>query len=216
MITLGLIDDHHLVRVALHQLLHQNPALWVVMQAATSADALQALAGCGPVDVLLTDVNLPDRDGVFLTRQVRAQYPNTRVLALSSYDDEACIMAMTKAGAHGYLLKTEVPQTVYDAIACVARGESYYSPSVSGRLVNHVLRPQDTPRRKAEQPLTPISQRELEVLRLLAQEFSNEEIGEKLFISVRTVENHRRNLLQKTGARNSIGLVRFAFERGYV
>jgi DNA-binding NarL/FixJ family response regulator len=196
-----LVDDQALFREALATLLGVRPEIEVVGEAGNGAEALDRAATLHP-DVVLMDLRMPVLDGVSATRRLRVEQPGTRVLALTTFDDDEDVFAALRAGAVGYLLKDVSADRLVEAQLAAARGESVLQPSVAARVVaRFAAMPDDAPPRP--QPLVvPLSDRELEVLRLLADGGSNREIAAALFLAEGTVKNHVTNVLAKLGARD--------------
>jgi len=196
-----LVDDQALFREALATLLEVRPEIEVVGEAADGAEALDRVAGLLP-DVVLMDLHMPVLDGIAATRRLRVERPEVRVLALTTFDDDEDVFAALRAGAVGYLLKDVSGDRLVEALLAAARGESVLQPSVAARVVaRFAALPDDAPPRP--QPLVvPLSDRELEVLRLLADGGSNREIAAALFLAEGTVKNHVTNVLAKLGARD--------------
>jgi DNA-binding NarL/FixJ family response regulator len=196
-----LVDDQALFREALATLLGVRPEIEVVGEAGDGDAALRQAAELRP-DVVLMDLHMPVLDGIAATRRLRVEQPGVRVLALTTFDDDEDVFAALRAGAVGYLLKDVSSDRLVEAVLAAARGESVLQPSVAARVVARVAQlPEDAPRRP--QPLVvPLSDRELEVLRLLADGSSNREIAASLFLAEGTVKNHVTNVLAKLGARD--------------
>jgi DNA-binding NarL/FixJ family response regulator len=196
-----LVDDQALFREALATLLEVRPEIEVVGEAADGAEALDRVAGLQP-DVVLMDLHMPVLDGIAATRRLRVERPGTRVLALTTFDDDEDVFAALRAGAVGYLLKDVSGDRLVEALLAAARGESVLQPSVAARVVARFAElPDDAPPRP--QPLVvPLSDRELEVLRLLADGGTNREIAAVMFLAEGTVKNHVTNVLAKLGARD--------------
>jgi DNA-binding NarL/FixJ family response regulator len=196
-----LVDDQALFREALATLLGVRPEIEVVGEAGDGDAALRQAAELRP-DVVLMDLHMPVLDGIAATRRLRVEQPEVRVLALTTFDDDEDVFAALRAGAVGYLLKDVSSDRLVEAVLAAARGESVLQPSVAARVVARVAQlPDDAPRRP--QPLVvPLSDRELEVLRLLADGSSNREIAASLFLAEGTVKNHVTNVLAKLGARD--------------
>jgi DNA-binding NarL/FixJ family response regulator len=196
-----LVDDQALFREALATLLAVRPEIEVVGEAADGAAALERAAALRP-DVVLMDLHMPVLDGIAATVRLRVEQPEVRVLALTTFDDDEDVFSALRAGAVGYLLKDVTSDRLVEALLAAARGESVLQPSVAARVVARFAQlPDEGPRRP--QPLVvPLSERELEVLRLLADGCSNREIAGALFLAEGTVKNHVTNVLAKLGARD--------------
>lgn len=204
-----IIDDHKIIRVGLKGFIHLQPDMEVVGECGTEAEALEMVKSLLP-DVILMDIDLENSSGISATRQIKSQDPNQKILAITLHEEETSILPMIKAGALGYVLKNADPSEMIDAIRTVNRGNSYYSRHVSDVIMHSLTRPKPT---LFPDGLTP---REVEVLKMISQEYSNGQIAEKLFISIRTVDTHRRNLLDKLNLKNTAGLVKYSIEKGLI
>jgi len=204
-------DDHAVVRAGLRALLGAEPSLELVGEASGGVEAVELALRLRP-DILLLDMSMPDQDGLAVTRQVRAQVPAARILILTVHEDVGLLREAIKAGASGYVVKRAAEAELIAAIATVLRGDLYVDPALLPSLLG-----EEAPKAAAEQdtrePLTP---RESEVLRLIAQGYTNRQIGEALTLSVRTVEGHRANLSAKLGMHSRVELVRYAREHGLI
>ena len=177
-----------------------------------SKEAIANLANEIP-DVILMDISLGDESGITLTKQILELHPDIKILGLSMHKEDNYIVNLLEVGAKGYLLKDAGSEEMVMAIKKVHEGDTYYSSHVTNVLMKHVT--QGTkPSETGDQ--IKLTKRELEILKLIAEEFSNPEIASKLFISIRTVDTHRRNLLDKLHAKNTAGLVRYAIKHGLV
>lgn len=206
-----IVDDHPIIRDGLKTLL--SDSLDAEIDEAVDGEDMKGKVKDEVFDLVLMDVKMPKVNGIEATKYLSEHYPDQKVLALSTYDDDSYIVSMLESGARGYVLKNAGKEELLEAIEVVLSGESYFSREVSSKLLNKYLRDKQAPPtgEKAEVPLT---KREKEILKLIAEEFTNQEIAEQLFISPRTVDTHRRNLLQKLDVKNTAGLVRYAFEHG--
>lgn len=202
-------DDHGVVRGGLKLLLDRQPDMEVVAEAADGAEAVTQALAHRP-DLCVLDVSMPKLTGLQATREIKAQAPDIHVLVLSMHDDERYLFEALKAGAGGYVLKTEADHDLVDAVRAVSRGEPFLTGAAQERLVREWL---SDPESGPTEPLTP---REQEVLKLIAEAHTNREIGEILHLAEKTVESHRGNLLRKLGMRDRVELVRYAIRRGLV
>ena len=213
-IRILLADDHKIFRDGLRSLLEQEALVAVVGEAGNESEVLAQLEQHA-IDVILMDIDMGVSNGIETTATVRGRYPQTHVLVLSMHSDINYIVGMLDVGATGYVLKNTGKDELLTAIRAVAGGDTYYSNQVSARLVEHLHSRKriSSPRNSGDVPLT---KREVEVLRLIAEEFSNPEIAQQLFISIRTVDTHRRNLIEKLGVKNTAGLVKYAIKNGLI
>jgi DNA-binding NarL/FixJ family response regulator len=202
-------DDHGVVRGGLRLLLDRQPDMDVVAEAADGAEAVAAAIASRP-DICILDVAMPKLTGLQATREIKAQAPEIDVLILSMHDDERYLFEALKAGAGGYVLKTEADQALVEAARAVVRGESFLTNAAQRRLVREWMADPSTG------PSEPLSPREQEVLKLIAEAHTNREIAEILGLAEKTVESHRGNLLRKLGMRDRVELVRYAIRRGLV
>lgn len=190
-----LVDDQSLFRRAIASLARSQPDLDVVGEASNGLEAVELAHALLP-DVVLMDVEMPVMDGVDAAARILADLPATKVVLLSVSDDDAHLLPAIRQGVHGYLLKDMHPEELFDALRQAAQGQSPVAPALVGRLLAE-LRGQQAPRPVAEQPNEELSQRELEILRLVAAGMSNREIGTRLSITEGTVKNHVHNALRK-------------------
>ena len=196
-----LVDDQALFREALGTLLDARPEVEVVGEAGDGHQALERAAALAP-DVVLMDLHMPVLDGIAATRRLRVEQPGVRVLALTTFDDDEDVFAALRAGALGYLLKDVSADRLVEAVQAAARGESVLQPSVAAKVVARFAQLDDAPRARPQPLVVPLSDRELDVLRLLADGRSNREIATALFLAEGTVKNHVTNVLAKLGARD--------------
>ncbi|WIY00106.1 response regulator transcription factor [Amycolatopsis mongoliensis] len=196
-----LVDDQALFREALATLLATHDGIDVVGEAGNGEEALSGVASVRP-DVVLMDLRMPVLDGVAATRLLRLEHPSVQVIALTTFDDDEDVFAALRAGAVGYLLKDVSSARLIEAVLAAARGESVLQPSVAAKVVARFAQLPDAPEPRPQPLVVPLSEREREVLRLLADGRSNREIAAKLFLAEGTVKNHVTNLLGKLGARD--------------
>lgn len=190
-ISILIADDHIIVREGLRTLLQRIPDVVVLGEAADGAEAVEQAQALRP-DVVLLDLRMPRMDGVAAIKAIKADNPQARILVLTSYDDDDSVFSAIKAGAQGYLLKDSHPEQLVQAIHDVYKGASALHPSIARKVLQELNRPPSLP--PVEQPLT---ERELEVLQLVAQGLPNSEIARRLVIGERTVATHVRNILAK-------------------
>lgn len=216
-IRLLLVDDQALFREGLRILLEQRDHLAIVGEAGDGEQALDAARFHRP-DIILMDLRMPRANGVEATRRIMAEMPDTRIIVLTTFEDDEEVYAALSAGAVGYLLKASPSDRVVEAIELTARGQSFIEPSVTAKLLQHFSRlaGQET-RRAAPQPLTePLSSRELDVLKHLATGHSNKEIAAQLGIAEGTVKNHMSNVLGKLGVLDRTQAALRAHELGLI
>jgi DNA-binding NarL/FixJ family response regulator len=202
-------DDHGIVRGGLRLLLERQADMEVVAEAQDGVEALEVALRIRP-DVCVLDVAMPRMTGLQAAREIKSRLPDTAVLILSMHDDERYLFEALKAGASGYVLKREADEALVDAVRAVARGESFLTNAAERSLIRAWMAD------GSQGPAEPLSLREREVLKLIAEAHTNREIGEILHLSEKTVESHRGNLLRKLGMRDRVELVRYAIRRGLV
>jgi DNA-binding NarL/FixJ family response regulator len=213
-----LADDQGLFREGLRTLLSLQPDFEIVGEVANGQDAVTLATSLQP-DVVLMDVQMPVLDGVAATRRLREVQPHTRVILLTTFDDDEYVFEGLRAGAVGYLLKDAPSARLADAIRAAARGESFLQPSVAAKVVAEFTRlagqaPAASPDQRAAGLAEPLTERELEILRLVAAGASNKEIASQLYLAEGTVKNHVTNLLGKLGAAGRLQAVNRARELG--
>lgn len=213
-IRLLLVDDHAVIRTGLRMLLESQRDMLIVGEAATGMEALELAERLKP-DIIVMDITLPDISGIEVTRRLKRQQPETAIVALTIHEDEQYFFEMLQAGAAGYVPKRAAPEDLIHAIRAAHSGEIYLYPSLAKALVSDFLsRSADEPEQSAlGESLTP---REAEVLELLAEGLSNEEIADRLVISRHTVARHRENLMRKLRLHNRSELVKYAIRKGMI
>lgn len=213
---LMLVDDHQIVRDGIRSLLNDQPGLRIVAEAQDGLEALDLLEQ-RPVDLALVDISMPGMNGIDCTARIRKKFPQVRVLALTMLKEEQHIRHMLRAGASGYILKDAGKDELLKGISAVLRGENFFSSEASQVVMMDLVGKSAGKKAKPQQhePIY-LTEREKDVLKLVVKELTNQEIAQQLHISHRTVDAYRRSLIQKVGARNSIGLVKFALENGLV
>ncbi len=212
-IRLLLADDHAVVRSGLRMLLQAQPDMKIIGEAETGQEAIRRVAELRP-DVVLMDIEMPGMNGIEATRRIKAEAPQAAVLALTMYEDDQYFFEMLRAGASGYVPKRAAPDELVSAIRAVSRGEVFLYPSLAGRLVqDYLLRGRPEEQEPATDDLTA---REQEVLKLIAEGLSNNEIADRLVISAKTVDRHRENIMRKLNLHNRVDLVKYALRKGLI
>lgn len=208
-------DDHKIVRLGLQGLLSREEDMELVGEAENGHQVLELLA-THVTDLVIMDIDMGNTNGIDTTRKVKELFSDVKVLALTMHEDQQSIVGMLQAGASGYLLKNAGRDELLTAVRAVVSGNNYFSGQVSATLLQAITAMNtEKAKTKAERPHT-LTERELEVLKMIAQEYSNGEIAEKLFISIRTVDTHRRNIIDKLQVKNTAGLVRYAIEKALI
>ena len=236
-----IVDDHKLVRDCIKISLASSDEIEIVEEAPSKKEALAKIAAHPTLNVAILDISLGENNGVEITQIITQKYPHIKVLALSMHNEISHIVDMIEGGAMGYILKNTGMQELTKAIKIIATGENYFSQGISSTLMNYFIRKKGNAAagrhsagrgrrtvRRAVAPSPPghsatapidlehLTEREIEILRLIAEEHTKQEIADKLSISPRTVDTHRHNLILKLEAKNTAGLVRFAIKHKLV
>lgn len=209
-INLLIADDHTMFLQGIISLLEQEPNITIVDKAVNGNEALEIIKK-GVVDFIILDVSMPEMDGIELSKILKKQYPNVKILIVSTHSNVMIVSRLIRIGVNGYLLKNAEKEELLKAINTIASGENYFAEELEERHLTNSSRIE-----KQVSNLTELSSREKEILVLIAHEYNTAEIAEKTFISLNTVNTHRRNLLSKLNAKNTAGLVKYAVENGLV
>lgn len=208
-----IIEDHALVRQGIRSLLESEPGIEIIAEARNGREALELCARNQP-DVVLMDLNVPVMSGLECAHALKKNFPQIKVIVLTMHDDESYLIDMLEAGANGYLWKNSSKEELIFAIKQVAKGGRYIAPEFTISMLNKYtsrIGPFDNFQSGIE-----LSEGERQILSLIAEGFTNTEMANKLFISVRTVESRRKKLLEKTGTTNTATLIKFAIRRGLI
>ncbi len=209
-----IVDDHQLIIDGLKGFLIGNDAYQVVGEANTGSDAIKLAEVLSP-DLILMDIEMPGISGIQACLEIKKQYPETKVIIISMHNEKQLIKKIIDQGADGYLLKNSSKDEVLDAMGKVSAGGIYLSQDVTMLLVGQD-NPQSSGHGSDTLAISNLTEREIEILELVAEGLTNKEIGEKLIISHRTVDTHRTNLMKKLEVTNVAGLIRFAFKNGLI
>ena len=199
-------DDHRMFAEGLKAMITVRKNFASTLIAGSGHEALQLLAE-KPFDLLITDINMPGMSGVELTREAKIRFPGVKILVITMHDDQEVVNEILMSEAEGYILKNTSREEFYKAIDSVLADKTYYSNDVLSVLLKRVKKES-----KINSNIRQLTERETEIVRLIAHEYSSEQIAEKLFISKHTVDTHRKNILHKTETRTLVGLIRFAYE----
>jgi NarL family two-component system response regulator LiaR len=202
------VDDHAIMREGICLLLARCKDIEVVGEAADGRQAIDAVARCDP-DVVLMDIAMPEMDGLAATREIHARFPSTRVLVLTQHESKEYVMPLLRAGASGYVVKSTRSGELISAIRTVHAEGAYLSPHITPAVVNGIAASSN-----AEEDI--LTEREIEVVRLVAEGLNSREIGERLNISVKTVDTHRANILAKLDMHSTAELIKYAIRKGIV
>lgn len=209
-------DDHQFILESIEILLSTIPGFEVVATHNNAKDLLRSLEIYPGIDLVMTDYNMPEMNGIELTYQIRQKFPLVKVLLLTVSEDFQTIQEAFQAGVAGYVMKKAGKVEFEKALKVIAAGQKYYSESVVFELLNRDKKMSDMVGNSLKADLVNLSGREIEIIKLIAEEHSTNVIAEKLFLSPATVETHRHNILKKLGIKNVVGLVKFAIKNGLI
>ncbi len=213
-INIAVVDDQQLFRQGMISLLKEFKELNILFEAGNGEELMEKLrVKETKPDVILLDIEMPEMDGMEATTLLKLKYPEIKVVILTMHDEEEMIIHLIESGAHGFLPKNEDIEHVVDAIYAVHENGYYFNDKISRAMVNGLV---STKKIQPQFKATELSRRELEVLELICKEYTSSEIGEKVGLSARTVDNHRLNILKKIGARNTVGIVMYAMKKGLI
>ena len=208
-IRIFLVEDHDLVRDVLKALLTSIPDISIIGEASTGKSLFEKLKIVQP-DIIVLDISLPDISGIEITKRLRQEYPQIRVLILSMYTHEDFVTGAIRSGAKGYLPKNTSRDELVKAIYAIYRGEEFFGDTISKILLKSFIRTTVEEGEQEEKPSYNLSSRELEILKLYSEGLNNKEIGMKLSISIRTVETHKNHIMKKLGIKSPVEMVKFA------
>jgi DNA-binding NarL/FixJ family response regulator len=211
-IKIILAEDHNIVREGIKQLLSEEKNISVVAEAVNGKEALNLIKNGVEADILLADINMPEMDGITLITELKNINSKIKVILLSMLDNEKYVFSSFNKGASGYLLKSVEASEMLFAIRHVNDGNTYICSEITEKLLNAASLVVNN----SEKPSIELSIREIEVLHLIAQGCTNTEMADKLFVSKRTVEGYRQNILDKTGSKNTAALIFYAFRNGFL
>ena len=214
-IRLLVADDHGLLRAGLIALLNAETGMLVVGEAEDENSAVTMTVEKRP-DIILMDISMPDGGGIEATRRIKQLVPEAKVLIMTVHEDKGLVQEAIRAGARGYILKRAIKSELVNAIHAVLRDELYLHPAMARLLFNETLGRQKTEPGFVPEPFEPLTAREIEVLRLLARGYTNNQVAETLHLSVRTVEYHRSNVTAKLNLHSRSELMRYAEEKGLI
>jgi DNA-binding NarL/FixJ family response regulator len=210
-IKIILIDDHQLVRDGIKSLLNDAPNISIIGQAG-SVKELMELIDQSPPDIVMMDISLPGISGLEATRTLSEEFPGIRVLILTMHTGEDFIFNAIKAGAKGYLPKNTTKKELIEAVNRIYAGEEYFSESISNIILKSYIQKAQKGEKVSDRNEDKLSTREIEILKLFAGGLSNQEIADKLFISIRTVESHKNHIMQKLELDSTVDLIKFAIK----
>ena len=198
-----IVDDHQMVIDGINLMLEGRPEFMVAGESTQPLSVIQLLDDIA-TDILITDVGMPEMSGVELSRLVKSKFPHIKILALSMFGDSQIIAEMIDAGISGYILKNSGKKELIEALTKIAEGQNYFGQEITLQLMKSFKRNQEEAK---------LTDREIEIIRLIEKDMTTRDIAEILFISERTVETHRKNILHKTNTQTVVGLLKYAYER---
>jgi len=207
-----LADDHRVIRQGIQRVIEEKAGLQVVGGVDDGFELLKAVRDLSP-DMVIVDLSMPKLDGIQAIRQIKANYPGVKVLVLTIYKDKEYLSEAVAAGADGYMVKEDADIELYEAIETIRQGGHFISPILAGTVTDRFV---SMAQGHGEAATGEITQRQLQILKLIAEGKSSKEIADQLYISVRTVGNHRANIMKKLGAKKNTELVKLAIRKGYV
>lgn len=211
-IRILLADDHELIRTGIRNLIGSNKDFQIVGESADGEDALRRARELVP-DVVVIDISMPKLSGIEAAKRIRSELPSVKILVLTMHENPEYVYQILKSGASGYILKNAGKDEITEAIYAVTRGSRFFSPRISELMISEYVRQAE--RRDDQSAGATLTNREQEVLRLIARGLNNQQIADKLFISPRTVDTHRTNIMQKLNIHDAANLVKYALENGY-
>lgn len=211
-IKLLLVDDHQMLIDGIKALLSGEEMFEIIATSNSATKALEILKD-SPVDIVITDINMPEMSGIELTQKIHDLHPGMKVLALSMFGEKQTIREMLDAGVQGYILKNTGKEELITALNKIADGGLFFSDEITSEMMKAIKSNSSIKENNGPPNLT---QREIEIVQLIAKEFNNQQIANHLFISERTVETHRKNIFRKTKTKSLVGLIKFAYEHNLV
>jgi two-component system, NarL family, nitrate/nitrite response regulator NarL len=209
--TILLVDDHQMLIDGMKLLISKIKGFEVIGEALSGADALDKIKKLLP-QIVISDISMPEMDGITLTKNIKKNHPEILVILLTMHHDKEFINKAVQAGANGYILKNTGQKELQVSLETLIETGSYFGEEIIHSMKEDLLNSSQN----KQDDINELTDREEEIVRLIAKEFSTQEIADQLFISQRTVETHRKNIIKKTGVKNIVGIVKFAFEKGWV
>lgn len=207
-----IVDDHQMLLDGIRALLQDVDQFEIIAEAHHGAQALEILS-TNDIDIVLTDINMPEMNGIELAQKIQTSFPNTKILALSMFSEKQTIRDMIDAGVSGYILKNTGKEELVGALTKIASGGLFFGDEVTNEMMRMMTDNEKLSKKQEEVTLTI---REKEILKLISKEYSNSQIANELFISERTVETHRKNIFRKTNTKSIVGLIKYAYEHQLV
>jgi two-component system nitrate/nitrite response regulator NarL len=214
-IKILIVDDHEVVRDGLKNILLSLNNVAIAGEAANGEDAIAFYDSLKP-DIVIMDISMPGMNGIEATRIIKENDPNARILILTMHDNQEYLNQIIRSGAKGFVLKNTDKEELLDAVKTVAAGENFFSKDISKLIIENYIRSAKETDKNEGFKEVPLTKREIEILKYIAEGNSNQEIANKLYISYNTVDTHRKNIMHKLSIKNTAGLVRYAIEKGLI
>jgi two-component system nitrate/nitrite response regulator NarL len=208
-------DDHEVVRDGLKNIILSLGNISVIGEAANGEEAIKLYAELKP-DMVIMDISMPVMNGIDATRIIKEKYPEARILILTMHDNQEYLNQIIRCGAKGFVLKNTDRDELLEAVKTVASGDNFFSKEISKLIIDNYIKNAREPEKASNLKEIPLTKREVEILKLIASGYSNQEIANMLFISYNTVDTHRKNIMHKLAIKNTAGLVRYAIEKGLI
>jgi two-component system nitrate/nitrite response regulator NarL len=214
-IKILIVDDHEVVRDGLKNILLSLNNVAIAGEAANGEDAISFYDSLKP-DLVIMDISMPGMNGIEATRIIKENDPNAKILILTMHDNQEYLNQIIRSGAKGFVLKNTDKEELLDAVKTVAGGENFFSKDISKLIIENYIRTAKDSDKNEGYKEVPLTKREVEILKYIAEGNSNQEIANKLYISYNTVDTHRKNIMHKLSIKNTAGLVRYAIEKGLI
>jgi DNA-binding NarL/FixJ family response regulator len=214
-IKILIVDDHEVVRDGLKNILLSLNNVSIAGEAANGEDSISLYDSLKP-DLVIMDISMPGMNGIEATRIIKENDPNAKILILTMHDNQEYLNQIIRSGAKGFVLKNTDKEELLDAVKTVAGGENFFSKDISKLIIENYIRSAKDSDKNEGYKEVPLTKREVEILKYIAEGNSNQEIANKLYISYNTVDTHRKNIMHKLSIKNTAGLVRYAIEKGLI
>lgn len=210
-----IVDDHEVVRDGLKNILNSMDNISIAGEAGNGEDAVKMYSSLKP-DLVIMDISMPGMNGIEATRVIKEKDPDARILILTMHDNQEYLNQIIRSGAKGFILKNTDKEELLEAVRTVAGGENFFSKDISKLIIDNYIRSAKETEKTDAYKEVPLTKREIEILKLIASGYSNQEIANILYISYNTVDTHRKNIMHKLAIKNTAGLVRYAIEKGLI
>jgi len=210
-----IVDDHEVVRDGLRNILTSLDSIAIAGEAGDGEEAVKMYASLKP-DLVIMDISMPGMNGIEATRVIKEKDPDARILILTMHDNQEYLNQIIRSGAKGFILKNTDKEELLEAVRTVASGDNFFSKDISKLIIDNYIRTAKETEKNDGYKEVPLTKREIEILKLIASGYSNQEIANILYISYNTVDTHRKNIMHKLSIKNTAGLVRYAIEKGLI